>query len=220
MKESLLSKIKIKLRPWGMRSFLVKKARPGSRILDVGCGNESSIFLKKILNDPHCYGLDVQNYNQSEKSLLLYTDYRVVQSSEFAKEITKFGVEFDIILINHNIEHCEDPEAVFSLAISVLKTNGYIFIATPSHLTENFPKRKGTLNFYDDVTHIKPVSLMKLFNKESEGLKLIYFSESYKPIFWFCIGLLVEVFSKSMRRKLIGTWDYWGFESILWVQKK
>lgn len=220
MKNKILSTIKIKMRKWGLRSFLVHNAKSGSKILDIGCGNQGSVFLNQILKNPICYGLDVQDYNQTEKSISLYKDYRIVEPSKFSDEIKKFKVNFDVIIINHNIEHCNYPMAVVNNAINALNVNGFIFIATPSIQSEKFPSRKGTLNFYDDITHRKPINLLNLFEINSEKMKLIYFTESYKPKFWTFIGFFVEPFSKLMRRKFIGTWDYWGFESILWMQKK
>lgn len=212
-------KIQTILRPRGLRSFLSMSKNKKLNLLDVGCGNKSSIFIKKINSQINVHGIDVGDYNQSEESKKKYTKYTLSDPELFDKSIRDMKVKFDLIISNHNIEHCNNPEKTFNSMIDRLAIGGYIFIATPSFKSLNFPKRSGTLNFFDDTTHKNPVDVKKLVSTESKSIECIFYSESYQPIFWRLIGLFNEIFSKSKKKVLLGTWDYYGFEQILWAKK-
>jgi hypothetical protein len=60
------------LRPMGQRSFLSTIKKDNCKILDVGCGNQSSCFLKTVKPDCVLYGIDVGDFNQSDESKNLY----------------------------------------------------------------------------------------------------------------------------------------------------
>jgi len=126
---------------------------------------------------------------------------------------------FDVIISNHNIEHCNNPNGTFSAMIDRLVSGGQLFIATPSIRSIDFPSRNGTLNFYDDKTHIKPIDLMNLFRAESHRIQCTYYSESSQPLFWRTIGWFNEFFSVRKNKTMLGTWDYYGFEQIIWIKK-
>lgn len=45
------------------------------KILDVGCGNKSSIWIKKIKPYSTLTGIDVVDFNQNDQSMKTYDDY-------------------------------------------------------------------------------------------------------------------------------------------------
>jgi len=94
-----------------------------------------------------------------------------------------------------------------------------LFIATPSLNSVSFPSRKGTLNFYDDHTHKNPIDLLHLANNTSHEIEVLHFSSNSKPFFWYFIGFLNELRSNILGKVLLGTWDYYGFEQIIWIKK-
>ena len=104
--------------------------------------------------------------------------------------------------------------------IEKLLPGGMLFIASPSLSSTEFPSRLGTLNFFDDSTHKIPVNLLSLFEKRSSNLDLVFYTTSYRPLFWRIIGFLNEIASRKSKKVKIGTWDYYGFEQIMWVKKK
>lgn len=121
---------------------------------------------------------------------------------------------------NHNIEHCNDPTGTFKVMIDRLAPAGSLFVATPAALSTNFPSRSGVLNFFDDPTHKYPVDLLSLFESESHRCDCEFFSSSYKPLFWRAVGLANEPISRLQGRTKLGTWDFYGFEQIIWIRKK
>lgn len=208
------------LRPRGERSFLSSIKKDNCKILDVGCGNASSIFLKTVKPNSILYGIDVVDFGQSNESKGLYEQYIISEPESFSRSIQNIHEDFDVVISNHNMEHCNDPESTFRAMVDSTAVGGYLFIATPSLASVHFPSRGGNLNFYDDPTHQQnPVDLMELFKSESHRLECSFYSKSSKPIIWYLIGGLQEFVSRKIDRILLGTWDYFGFEQIIWIKK-
>ena len=217
---NILSFLKKTLKPRGLRSFLYTIENKNCKILDVGCGNQSSFFLKTLKPDSTLYGIDVSDFNQSEESKGQFDRYIIERPEMFDRSIQNIEEDFEIIISNHNIEHCNDPEKTFRAMVDRTAVGGHIFIATPSICSINFPSRGGGLNFYDDPTHQKyPVDLMKLFKSESKRLECIFYSESSKPFIWYCFGGMLEFISRKLDRILLGTYEYYGFEQVMWLKK-
>ena len=175
------------------------------KILDVGCGNASSIFLKTVKPNSTAYGIDVVDFKQSNESKGLYEQYIISEPENFSRSIKNIQEDFDVIISNHNIEHCIDPESTFRAMVDRTALGGHLFIATLSLASANFPSRGGNLNFYDDPTHQQnPVDLMELFRSESHRLECDFYSESSKPIIWYLIGAVQELVSRKKDWILLG----------------
>jgi 2-polyprenyl-3-methyl-5-hydroxy-6-metoxy-1,4-benzoquinol methylase len=207
------------LRPRGLRAFLSNLKKENISVLDVGCGNRSSLFIKNIIPKSDIIGIDIQAYNQTAESKQQYARYLITPPENFDLTIRSMKESFDVVISNHNIEHCNNPSDTFRTMIDKLVNGGQLFIATPSIRSINFPSRDGTLNFYDDKTHIKPIDLMKLFRSESHRIQCIYYTESSRPFFWRIVGWFNEYFSDIKNKTMLGTWDYYGFEQIIWIKK-
>jgi SAM-dependent methyltransferase len=206
------------IRPNGKIHFL-SNLKPDSRILDVGCGNNSPYLTKKILPNCHYTGIDISNYNQSK--LNLANRYIVTTPKKFSNEILKLRNTMDAVVSSHNIEHCNDREKTMEAIMQSLKKGGKLYISFPSEFSISFPKRNGTLNYYDDDTHKEmPPNFDDLIKKlESNHFKVIFSSKRYQPVIPFLFGFLLELISKFKRRVFFGTWEYYGFESIIIAKK-
>ena len=207
------------LRPRGQRSFLSSIKKTNCKILDVGCG-KNSIFLKSVKPDSSVYGVDVSLFEQTNESKALYEKLIICESEDFAQSIQNLGLCFDVVISNHNIEHCEDPQSTFRAMVNRTAPGGHLFIATPSLASVDFPSRGGGLNFFDDATHQRPVDLMELFSSESHRLECRYYTKSAKPFFWWVLGWAQEHTSKRKNQIRLGTWDFYGYESIIWLRKE
>ena len=75
------------------------------------------------------------------------------------------------------------------------------------------------MNFYDDPTHVSPVDLVKLFESESHRLECTYYEKSAKLFIWWFFGWVQEYISRKKNWIRLGTWDYHGFEQIMWIKK-
>lgn len=137
-------------RPEGVFGFLHEFSKPGIKVLDLGCGNDSAFQYKRAFPAIYYVGLDIQDYQNektgSEDELIL------CEPEQFSDKIREVS-DIDIIISRHNLEHCDDPDEVLAAITDSLKVGGLVFFAFPSENSVNLPSRRATLNFYDDPTH-------------------------------------------------------------------
>lgn len=215
----ILASLKEYLRPRGKLAFIAS-IKNSAKILDVGCGNDSSFLIKSKVPDCFYVGIDIGDYNQKKPNLA--DKYILTSPDLFSQEIQKFREQFNVVISSHNIEHCNDRVATIIAMLNSLEIGGNIYISFPCSDSVSFPSRGGTLNYFDDLTHKPPppnydhiLELLKKCNFDVD------FSErNYKPIVLRIIGAILEPFSKISKRVLIGTWEFYGFESIIWATKK
>jgi hypothetical protein len=105
--------------------------------------------------------------------------------------------------------------------LEALIVGGSIFLAFPCELSTSFPKRGGTLNYFDDSTHkFNPPNYDSiLLTLKKFEFEVVYSNKNYMPkLLWF-VGFLAEPLSKFKNQNMVGTWEYWGFESIIIAKK-
>lgn len=189
-----------------------------SRILDVGCGNNSPKITKAIKPSTYYVGIDVGDYNQEKGSLEFADEYLLCSPEDFSETILSAKGDFDAVISAHNIEHCNAPFDTLYAMCTKVKRGGWLFMAFPSERSVNFPSRKGTLNFYDDKSHIYLPEFDKIVNaiKES-GFEIVYKSPSYRPLGMRLIGMIKDCFVRDYVTQ--STWAHYGFEAIIWAQK-
>lgn len=198
----------------------LKKYGCGAKILDVGCGNNSASRYKKCFPSLTYTGVDIQSYNDSDTPDV---DYYVAASSEtFADDIEAIKETFDLVLSRHNLEHCENRELVLEVMCNKLKPGGKLFLSFPSENSITMPSRSTTLNYFDDATHVAlpPNYAQVLRTLEKNGLRIIFSQRQYRPKLLFLIGLIQEPVSYIRRKVLQGTWALYGFETIIWAEKR
>jgi SAM-dependent methyltransferase len=206
------------LKPLGKTAFF-NKLKEDCRVLDVGCGNDSPLLFKTRFPGGHYTGVDVSDYRHSAP--IMADAYHVTTSVGFAEKIAEFQSEFDAVTSSHNLEHCENREAVLVAMADALKPGGLLYLSFPSQASLGFPSRRGTLNYRDDDTHLADppavAEVIKLI--ERKKLRIIQRSEQYRPMILRIIGYFNERRSKKNRQVCLGTWEFYGFEAIIWAQK-
>lgn len=201
-------------RPRGKTDFL-SRLDPESKILDVGCGNNPLFKTKEILSDCIYMGLDIQDDNRSRPIPL---DSVVVTSKQnFCAELAKFTKTFDVVVSSHNLEHCNDREGVLLAMLEALKIGGKLFLSFPCEQSVGFPSRRGTLCYFDDPTHqFGPPKFNEIIACMChKGFEICYAEKNYSPQLLRSIGFVCEPISKLRNKTMIGTWEYYGFESII-----
>ena len=72
------------------------------------------------------------------------------------------------------------------------------------------------------IKHIKvcPPKFQALTDElKNNNFEIIFSIQRNKPILLWLIGLIIEPYSKYKKKILKGTWEYYGFESIIWAKK-
>lgn len=206
-------------KPNGKISFVNRFKNDRKVVLDVGCGNDSVKQIKSVM--PNCYyiGVDIGDYNLSQESKNMIDDYHLTTAELFHEEIDKIK-NVDIAISSHNLEHCNHPEQVLEAIANALNNKGVLYLSFPCEESVNFPHRKGTLNFYDDSTHQNIVNWDNTLDFLTKKFILIKNIKNNRPFIMRIIGQLNEFSSKKNGMNKMGTWEYYGFESIIWAKKK
>lgn len=174
---------------WGKQTFLLLLRGKKAKILDVGCGNNSPTLTKQLCPDAYYVGVDVGNYNNSPKSIALADEYQVFQSERFAEGIRHLNGSFDAVISSHNLEHCNHPEETLKAMCAKLKSGGKLFLSFPNSESVHFPHREGTLNFYDDPTHIYVPEMEQVLKwLKKEGMQEVKAIKGYQPLYYWIMG--------------------------------
>lgn len=208
------------LRSRGKVAF-VSAIKPGGRVLDVGCGNNSPSLFKRIRPDVYYTGLDIEDYNQSIAPSSIADSYIMTTAERFAEEIRRLRGQFDAVISSHNIEHCNEPEAVLDAMVSAIAAGGRLFLSFPCAASVHFPSRpRGCLNFYDDPTHRRPPDFRGICSfLKARNMRIQYAATRYRPLIPAALGLILEPLATLQKKAMpVGsTWALYGFESVVWA---
>ena len=204
------------MRAHNRRRFLTELPR-GADVFDVGCGNDSPYLFKSIRPDIRYVGLDIADYGVEHDPNDYADQYLVVPPDRFLGAIEERHDEFDAVVSSHNLEHCAEPDGVVTAMARALRPEGRIYLAFPAADTVNFPSREGTLNFFDDDTHVRPPDYHRVIGLlTTAGVKIDFAAERFRPLNWALLGLVSEPFSRTRRKVMRGTWALYGFETVIW----
>ena len=209
------------LRPEGKQAFL-KILDGRCRVLDVGCGNNQSVqSFKMILPGCSYTGIDVGNYNQTKNSLDSMDEYIVVEPSKFGSGIADLGKRFDAVISCHNLEHCDNRSECLESMMESLVKGGRIYLSFPSEKSVGYPSRSPTLSYYDDPTHKEgPPNFENILEElNKHNFKVTFAAKRYQPLILRFIGFIMEPISMVTKRISIGTWELYGFESVIHASK-
>lgn len=205
---------------WDKYNFLSQLPAKG-RLLDVGCGNNSPYLTKQLLPDWHYIGLDIEDYNQTVPNVA--DEYVLTSPETFSQSIEAFRDQVDVVISSHNLEHCTDRYKALRAMAQALKTGGQLYLAFPCQDSLRFPGgRRGSLNYYDDCTHRdEPPDFGEVISRlNREGVHICYAATRYQPNIDWLLGMTNEAQSADAKETKEGTWAYWGFETIIWAEKR
>jgi SAM-dependent methyltransferase len=205
------------------KGTFIRSLPMGARLLDVGCGNGSPVYVKWAKPDLYYIGLDVGDYRQTADPVKVANEYHVVAPDSFAEAIRGFSGTIDAVVSSHNLEHCDDRRAVLQAMVSALKPGGRMYLSFPCEASAHFPRRAGCLNFYDDATHKRLIPWREIVeDMGSLGMDFEFRAQRYRPFGIALIGLICEPLS-ALRREVMSngsTWALYGFESVIWARRR
>jgi len=189
-------------------------------VFDVGCGNDSPYLFKALRPDIRYVGLDVGDYNQAHAPDEYADEYLVVPAEGFLAAIEQRPSQFDAVVSSHNLEHCAQPVEVVTAMARSLRPGGRVYFAFPAAATVSLPSRHGTLNFFDDSTHVRPPDYQLVLDLlREEGIAIDFAAERFRPPIMVALGLINEPVSRFRKKVMRGTWALYGFETVIWGTK-
>lgn len=191
------------------------------RLLDIGSGNNSATKTMALFPQCEYYGLDLdRNYNNNP------ADFQAMKGF-YEMDLTLLNYQclpdefFDAILMVHVIEHLHNGEEVLKALLPKLKPGGSFYIEYPGEKSTRLPSMKGSLNYYDDVTHVRLYhfkDLLALLKEKgctgiAAGLRKSWFYALITPL---------RIPLRWIRGKAVTGnvfWDLLGFAEYVWVKK-
>ena len=209
---SFISKFIYLRRAFGKKPF---------RLLDIGAGNHSATKAKRVFPACEYHGVDMEkDYNNSEN------DFKLMDAF-YEMDLTKLDFSsipdnyFDAILMAHVIEHLYNGDEVVKGLLPKLKSGGYIYLEYPGEKSTRLPSMYGSLNFKDDVTHVRVYSVKELTALlEANGCKVL--KGGMRRNGWFIMAMPFRIIKTFVSgKKLQGNifWDLLGFAEFVWARK-
>jgi len=192
------------------------------KLLDVGVGNHSASKTVSLFPGCEYYGVDLnKNYNNDE------LDFKVMKSFyEMDLTLLDFHLipnnHFDGIWIVHVIEHLHNGDKVIENLIEKLKPGGYMYVEYPGIKSTKLPSMHGSLNFYDDLTHVRVYSVKELTGLFEKKDCRVLEAGTRRNLF-FILAAPFRMISFWIRgKKLIGNifWDILGFAEFVYARRK
>jgi len=115
------------------KTFVLNKYKDKNiKILDIGCGNNSAYHIKSFIPKSHYTGIDIEDHNNDHDLADIANNIIITSPKSFANSILASGNNYDLVICNHNLEHCLDRFSVLNNIIKVTNVGGEIYIAFPS----------------------------------------------------------------------------------------
>ena len=210
------------LREKHFRYKFIDSLHKGATVLDIGCGNgQIQKFIKQYRPDLRFISVDKYDFS---KKVSFETFFKVDISTEVLP-ITDDSV--DAVFCVHVLDHIMSYDLVLSEIKRVLKSSGSIYIEVPSTRSLYLPsfgmlKGPGTINFYDDPTHVRPFTRHSLYHI-GKRIGAEQFRTGFARNWTYCLlAPAIILYSLIKRdRQMFGTvlWSIVGWSVYLWGKR-
>jgi 2-polyprenyl-3-methyl-5-hydroxy-6-metoxy-1,4-benzoquinol methylase len=154
------------------------------KLLDIGCGNGT------FINRMHELGWETQGIDPDPKAVD-YCRQKGLSASQGDILSQNFSAEtFDIITLNHVIEHVSNPQALVQECFRILKKQGILIMATPNANSWMF-RRLFRSNWFS----LDPPRHLFIYNKnnlstifQDAGLNIVSAKTTIRNEFWVHLG--------------------------------
>ena len=203
--------------------FLNKLFKQGEFVLlDIGAGNHSASKTKKWFPNCEYHGLDLnKNYNNDENDFKQMKSFYELNLEELNLDMVP-NAHFDFIMMAHVIEHLKNGEEVLVKLLAKLKPGGYLYVEYPGIRSTRLPRMKGTLNFFDDDTHVRLYSLTELYNLFLKNNTEIIKGGTRRYMPNILMMPLKVIHNLIKYGKILPSifWDFFGFAEFILIKKK
>lgn len=155
-----------------------KRSEPKS-ILDIGVANNSYRECKWVFPKAKYTGLDKYplTIERDDDSFVLCD----LETDDLISRVNQ--QTFDLIIVNHVLEHLNNGEEVFKNLCSILSPGGSIYCEFPSLRTAMSKKTRYSYHFHDDPTHKRFYSLEMLANLSmASGCQVVSCGPASTPV--------------------------------------
>lgn len=207
--------------------YLRKRLTSASpRILDIGCGNGSPSLTKKWFPGCRYCGADIQRYNLSAADDAAMDEFYPLGADGSGYAAIP-EASYDLVILNHVVEHMKDPMPILAALCGKLKPGGYLWVAFPSLRSLSLPHSVDeTLNFCDDPTHIYLPQIPEIANVLlAKGVSIVHAGRSREG-FFTSLGDAFKLLKRQVARALTGRfsgrglWYILGFEDHVLGQRR
>jgi trans-aconitate methyltransferase len=203
--------------------FLNKLFKQGEFVLlDIGAGNHSASKTKKWFPNCEYHGLDLnKNYNNDENDFKLMQSFYELNLEDLNLDSVP-NAHFDFIMMAHVIEHLKNGDQVLVKLLAKLKPGGYLYVEYPGIRSTRLPRMKGTLNFFDDDTHVRVYSLTELYNLFLKNNTEIIKGGTRRYMPNILMMPLKVIHNLIKYGKILPSifWDFFGFAEFILIKKK
>lgn len=169
-------------------SGFLSELKPG-KILDIGCG--PGWILSSLGDEWDKHGLEISKFASKH-------------AEQFAKiyngELDGFKeVNFDVVIINHVIEHINDPVAAILKIHSLLKKEGVLILGTPDFDSGAARRYGSNFRLLHDPTHVSLFSSdsMHRFLRDF-GFEIKYVEYPFFDTVWFNKDNLLKLLDEKV----------------------
>lgn len=207
----------LRLAPWlDTRARFVARTAQGGALLDLGSSDGETLrHIAELRPDLRLFAADVSG--QPDK----YPAGCQFHRADLQQDRLPWpDCSMESISCMHLVEHLSDLTLLMQEVVRLLKPGGWFYIETPHPRSLTLPSLRGkvdvafTLNFYDDPTHVKHVSIAAL-DQEVRRVGLEVMASGVSRNWLFALSHLFYFFRPPSRRKYTA-WVHWlGWSAYL-----
>ena len=132
--------------------YNVARFAPDARcVLDVGVANRSAFEMKQVLPRCEYHGLDREvAFDPAERALM---DHFYAMDLEVDPLRSVERGRYDLIVVNHVLEHVVNGLEVVGQAVACLRPGGVLYLEVPNVRSLGRAPSRFSYHFHDDPTH-------------------------------------------------------------------
>lgn len=138
--------------------------------LDIGCGEGH--LLKKLTQDKiKATGIDFNDFGISKFNPSVLNKFKQGDVMQLLHQYNLKGRKFDVIFLNHVIEHVLDPRKLLKSIYQIIKEKGYLVVSAPNDMSQlqmslkNLQVKEYFYRFPDHLHYFTAISLKSLLHK-------------------------------------------------------